>query len=435
MKTTVRKPLILAAKLLVAGGLLGYVLGKVHWHDYAVALSGRQMAVMASRPAGQAPAELKVPDGAGRAGRWVKVDRFRPILLRTPDGDEAAVIAARPDWEAPTEYRVQLPDGRRPWIEASAVDPGGIKVVQRGFRRTLASADRMLLAAAFALFGVPVIILAVRWWYLLRIQRIDIGLWESVRLTFLGTFFNFVVPGLVSGDLVKAWYASRHTDRKAAALLSVFVDRVVGLLEFAILPAVVMAVMFAVGVGDLRRLAVPAAMVAVVLASVAASLAVLLSPGLRRVLHLSKVIARLPLQRQIALAGQAATLYRRRLGALVKALGLTFGGQTIFITAIMLTGLSLALPVPWYQYFLYVPLIYIIAAVPISPGGLGVAEAFFVTFFSPAGAAPSEILALALMVRLIPMIWSLPGLVVALTGPKRPPAADIQAELDAPDGH
>jgi len=434
MKTTVRKSLILAAKLLVAGVLGWYVLGKVHWHDYAVTPAGAEVAVLASRPSGQPPVELKVLDGAGRTERWVKVDQFRPVLLRMPDGAEAAVIGARPDWEAPADFRIQLSDGRRLWIEASAVDPVGIRVIQRGFRRTLASADRMLLAAAFVLFGAPVIILAVRWWYLLRIQHIDISLWESVRLTFLGTFFNFVVPGSVSGDLVKAWYASRHTDRKAAALLSVFVDRVVGLLEFAVLPAAVMAVMFAAGVGDLERLAVPAAIVAAVLVAVVAALAVLLSPGLRRVLHLSKVIVRLPLQRQIALAAEAARLYRRRLGALVKALGLTFGGQTLFITAIMLTGFSLALPVPWYQYFLYVPLIYIIAAVPISPGGLGLAEAFFVTFFSPAGAAPSEILALALTVRLIPMIWSLPGLVVALTGPKRPPAAAIQAELDAPEG-
>ena len=67
------------------------------------------------------------------------------------------------------------------------------------------------------------------------------------------------------------------------------------------------------------------------------------------------------------------------------------------------------------------------------PGGLGVTETFYVTFFSSAagstGVAASQILALALVARLIPMLVSLPGLAVALTGPKLPKAAQMKAEL------
>ena len=40
-----------------------------------------------------------------------------------------------------------------------------------------------------------------------------------------------------------------------------------------------------------------------------------------------------------------------------------------------------------------------------------------------------EILALALLARLVPMFWSLPGVLVAVTGPKRPSSAEIEAEL------
>jgi uncharacterized membrane protein YbhN (UPF0104 family) len=182
-------------------------------------------------------------------------------------------------------------------------------------------------------------------------------------------------------------------------------------------------------IGWNERLYVPAAVVVVVLAAVTAGLSLLLSPGLRRALRLQGIISRLPLQHHIAVVGQAASLYRRRARALLKAIGITFSGQVFFIAAIMLAGMSLAIVVPWYQYFLYVPLIYIIAAVPISPGGLGLAETFYVTFLTPLGAAASEVLALAVVARLVPMIFSLPGVIVALKGARIPPPEQIQAEL------
>jgi hypothetical protein len=292
-----------------------------------------------------------------------------------------------------------------------------------------------VLLAAFMLSAVPVLVTSVRWWYLLRIQLINVPMWECIKLCLLGQFFSFVVPGTVSGDLVKAWYVARKTQRKGAVLVSVFVDRAVGLLEFAIMPVLVMIIMAAGNLGELSRFRTPAIMVGTVLVVVALSMALLLSHELRRLLRLNKLIARLPLQRHLAIVGEAAMQYRRQWGALLRALGMTFGSQIFFITAIYLAGRSLDLPVPVYQYFLYVPLIYIVAAVPISPGGLGVAETFYVTFFSPAGGdawqiSATQILALALIARLMPMIWSLPGLFVALRGPKLPDIDQMEAELE-----
>ncbi|KPK83898.1 MAG: hypothetical protein AMJ81_07095, partial [Phycisphaerae bacterium SM23_33] len=206
----------------------------------------------------------------------------------------------------------------------------GNQVLCRGLRSTITSANGYFLAAAFVLFVIPMLMLAVRWWYLLRILDIRLSFREAVRLTFLGTFFNFVIPGMVSGDVVKAYYVFKHTDRKAAALLSVFVDRVVGLLEFAVLPALVMAYMYAAG-ANTDRLLLPAVVVAVVLAGVVLSLAVLLSRPLRRALRLNRILSRLPWQPHLAVAAEAAELYRRRLTGLLKAMGITFVGQTVFL--------------------------------------------------------------------------------------------------------
>jgi len=430
MNRRVRKTLIFAAKVLVACGLLYYVLGKVHWWDYVVTTEGRGLRAYGTRVGPDGAVEVKVLDAEAGGYRWVGASEFRPVSLRTAEGRLAIVQKCRPDWRSPEDYRVRFADGEVGWVDADSFVANSAQPVRRGFVTTVRSARPALLAGAFLCFLVPVIFLSVRWWYLLRILRIRIPLWEAVRMTFLGNFFNYVVPGTVSGDLVKAYYVSRHTDSKAGVLVSVFVDRVVGLLEFAILPAAVMLVMW-LTVGWSDRLVLPALVVALVLAGVAVSLGLLLSPRLRQVLRFRRILSVLPLQRQVALIGQAAGLYRRRLGALAKALGITFGGQVFFITAIMLAGMSLALPVPWHQYFLYVPLIYIIAAVPISPGGLGLAETFYVTFLGQGGAAPSEILALAVVARLIPTILSLPGVAVAVKGAKLPPAEQMGAGVSA----
>ena len=314
------------------------------------------------------------------------------------------------------------------WNDYDVEIDGRIEHV-RGFETTIAQADPYLLAAATVCFLTPLFILAFRWWYLLRLQRIDISLREVVRLTFLGTFFNYVVPGAVSGDLVKAYYAAKHTDRKVAVLVSVFIDRALGLLEFVLLPAVVIAVMYAVGTDGTDRLGIPAIIVSSVLAVTIVTLAVLLSGRLRRFLRLGKIISRLPMQRYIVLAGEAVSLYGRRPGALTKAVGITFVGQTVFIIGIMLSAWSLGLDIAWYQFFLYIPIIYIIASVPISPGGLGVVEFFYLAFFAVGAVSESEVLALALVARFVPMFCSLPGLVVALTGPKLPRTEQIRAEL------
>jgi len=294
----------------------------------------------------------------------------------------------------------------------------------------VAGANWPLLAAATAGFLLPILTMSLRWWCLLRVQQIRLSARETIRLTFLGQFLGFVVPGMVSGDLVKAWYAFKHTDRKAAAVVSVFVDRAAGLAAFAVVPAAVMAVMIATGTPP-GELALPATVVSVVLGALAVVAVLLLSGRLRKALRLDRILARLPLQQQVKLTGEAVRLYGRRWPVVAAALGITFVGQAIFVTAILVAGLALAPQIPWYRYYIYVPLIYIIAAVPISPGGIGVTEACYVKFLAVGGVSDADAIVVAIAARVLPMLCSLPGLVVAVTGPKLPKAEQMQAEIGA----
>ena len=80
------------------------------------------------------------------------------------------------------------------------------------------------------------------------------------------------------------------------------------------------------------------------------------------------------------------------------------------------------------------PLIYIIGAVPLTPGGVGWIENWYVEFFRASPSGVSTILVLALLARLVPILWGLPGVIVAVTGVRLPGAESMQAELAAGDG-
>jgi uncharacterized protein (TIRG00374 family) len=389
MNRTARKTLILLAKAGIAIVLLAWVLGKVHWRDYVqVRADGRTYPVLADL------------GGLGKA--------------------PAIRIAAGPAWSSRPEVR---PAGD------FVPRPGGVEVVRPGFVTSLCRINVPLAALGALGFGASVVLTAMRWWILLKIQGIHIRPWESVRLTFLGQFFNAVVPGTVGGDLVKAYYVAKHTHKAAAVLVSVFVDRLFGLVGLAMVAAVMLAVVLATGIETFQRVRLPVTCVGVVLAAVAALLAFLFSGRFRRALRLERLYQRLPVARHFVAAGDAVQLYRRRLGSMTGTVLLTFAAHLGFVGFVALTGLSLSLPTAWYNYFVYVPLVYIIGSVPLTPGGVGWIENWYVKFFQTATCGASAIMVLALLARLIPVLWGLPGAVVAVTGSKVPAVDSMQAEL------
>ena len=87
-----------------------------------------------------------------------------------------------------------------------------------------------IFVAALVIYLISQLIFASRWYLLLWVQGIRISYWAAVRLMFLGLFYNNCLPSSVGGDLLRAWYVAKHTDKKVQAALSVFVDRVIGLI-------------------------------------------------------------------------------------------------------------------------------------------------------------------------------------------------------------
>jgi len=284
-----------------------------------------------------------------------------------------------------------------------------------------------LFAAALGVFVISQIIIALRWWLLLRTQSIFISFSAAVRLYLLGWFYNNVMPSSVGGDLIRLWYVTKHTDKKFEAALSVIVDRAIGLASTLII-AVFFYLLFIRNQGHKVPFGVKSfaqykwAFVCVLLAPLVIFCLLLSHQKGRGILkkawsHLSS--------HSVKVAGKLANafrLYRGKPLAIFGAFGLTVVLQLTTITAFWLLGVNIGVDVSIKYYYTVFTLAWVLGAIPISIAGTGVTEGslvgLFVTF---AGVEPEPAFALALCQRFVWLLASVPGAVIHLIGAHLPP--------------
>ena len=81
----------------------------------------------------------------------------------------------------------------------------------------------------------------------------------------------------------------------------------------------------------------------------------------------------------------------------------------IGILATYFTAQAFSIDVSIIYFFLFVPIISFLSLLPISANGIGVAEGSFVFFFDQVGVSTSEALLLALAMRVLMILVTLPG--------------------------
>lgn len=307
--------------------------------------------------------------------------------------------------------------------------------------KTFSKLNPVIFAAALGIFAICQIIVGLRWWLLLRTQSIFIAFWTAVRLHFLGLFYNNFMPGSVGGDLIRAWYVTRHTDKKFEAALSVFVDRAIGLLSTVII-AVFFYSFFLRGKGVVipsEKQQQQAFFVTVsecrwiifwVLAAI-----VLILCGLslhkqgRKILTKSWASIRVHSISIITRFKDAIVIYCSRPLAVLAVFVLTFFLQIITITGFWFLGQNMGIEASIKYYYVFFALTWVLGAVPVSIGGAVVVEGTLIYLFTHfAGVENAAAFTLALCQRLIWMLTSLPGAVIHLIGAHLPKDFFIDGE-------
>jgi uncharacterized protein (TIRG00374 family) len=253
-----------------------------------------------------------------------------------------------------------------------------------------------------------------RWQRLLGVAGCPTSWYDAARLTLLGMFFNLVVPGLTGGDVVKGVIAAKENPgRRADALVSVVVDRLIGLAVLVVLGATVLLV---AGQG-FAALRLP--LFAFLGAGVAAVL-LYASPLLRRTLRIDALLARMPFGDQLAALDRAALLYLRQPWELAVAAVLSLCNHVLIVLGVAALGSAFgATGVGLSDYLVVVPVANVVSALPVAPGGWGLGEYSFRFLFEMIGASGALGVAVSVTFRLCQLLYGLQGgLFLLLPGTK-----------------
>jgi uncharacterized membrane protein YbhN (UPF0104 family) len=243
-----------------------------------------------------------------------------------------------------------------------------------------------ILLSLFAQF-----ISTLRWKLLLPVT---LGIKKLFPLYMIGSFFNTILPGLIGGDAVKAFYLYQATGRGSLTLSSIFMDRYLGFVTLA----AICTIAFPFGYSYFQNSPVVWVLPVIVLTFIIASLLVF---GLR-------------LGKRIKILAEFYDYfhsYRNQKGIVIKALLISAFVQLSGIFAVYILALGIGEHVPFLACLIFLPLIIMFTALPISISGIGVREGAFVLFFGLIGIRPGVAIALSLSWFLATTTGSLLGLI------------------------
>lgn len=256
------------------------------------------------------------------------------------------------------------------------------------------------LAAAWVLFQFTLLLRSVRWRLLLNALHIGVPLGRLIYLYYVGIFFNTFLPSGFGGDAVKMVELARYSRQSSAAVGTVLVDRLTGIIVLFVMG--LLAWPFAYSALPQRE-----AMFLLV-----ASAGGLLASWLlfqRRLV--APVLHRLPRK----VAAKMETLYDAvhtcGTGALWQAIGVSVVFNLVLFAISALIALALDVQVPFLYFVVFMPLLSLSMLLP-SVGALGTREGAYVLLFGIAGVAEPSAIAMSLSFYLLNVLTGLVGIVL-----------------------
>jgi uncharacterized protein (TIRG00374 family) len=281
---------------------------------------------------------------------------------------------------------------------------------------SLASIPLIVVFGAFLVLGLGFAVSASRWTLCLENVGIELPWPTLFRYYMMGMFLSLFLPTSIGGDAFRVYAVGRGVKRLTAALFATVQERFLGLCGAVAASLAVMPLVGSVLPTPLLRSIVAFQLVAV-LATVFVLYPSLLSrlwvplaralSALRRTLpwmhsaqiaaHVDGVLARL---------GDLMRTRPRRVPILVAlsllpAVVISFAYELILRTIGVEVSLALLVMI--------VPLVWIVRVLPIAMGGIGIGEGAFVLLAVMAGMDREKAFAAALAVLAIQIAWSLIG--------------------------
>ncbi len=270
----------------------------------------------------------------------------------------------------------------------------------------------LALLVSIGLVGLAILINVIRWRLVLRVQGLELPARRATTISLVAHFFNSFLLGSTGGDLIKAYYAARETHhKKTEAVVTVFIDRLIGLGTMLIFACLMMLPNWSLLTQHKKLGALSGATLLMTLGCVSV-LSLAFWGGLSNVWPRAReVLRKLPKGAHLERSLDACRQFGRDKSFLMQAFLLSMVINVICVLQIVVLSQGMNVTIPPLALAVIVPIIICISALPITPSGLGVRENLFVLMLAvpEIGVVATKALSLSLLAFAGSLFWSLVG--------------------------
>ncbi len=210
---------------------------------------------------------------------------------------------------------------------------------------------------------------SLRWNILLRAQGIRISTGFLYQSTFIGYFYNNLLPSNIGGDFYRIYDVHKNKDVPLSKSLStVIIERFFGLICITVYFIITAFSLYSI----LRQSIV---LISIFLAIAFLLFSIIIRPKFFRIDRLFRRFKRLEkVEKKIISFNDAINAYKNKWPYLALGLTINFISQSLFMVLFYFVSLSLGLNLNFMTFVFVVPIIFVLTGIPISIGGLGVRE-------------------------------------------------------------
>jgi len=253
-------------------------------------------------------------------------------------------------------------------------------------------------------------IMALRWKLLLSYYHINASILKLLEILFVSNAVGYLLPSGLGTDIIRTYELSRNEGNSEKILASVFLDRVFGLISMILLALFASWYAYYSDQIDYKTPAI-ITFSALMLPIVFLAARFILSHGINKS-GSGKVFKKI------------STFYNKFISALHKTAMPTSGLCALIILSVsvqlirslmfVVIFIGMGVDIALIQYFIFIPVVFILMLIPISIGGLGVRESALYAFFGPLGLSIATCTVAGLVFHALQLIMIVPGLILLM---------------------
>jgi uncharacterized membrane protein YbhN (UPF0104 family) len=262
----------------------------------------------------------------------------------------------------------------------------------------LVSLDPTWALLAALLLLLQIVLIGWRWFLICRRMGIDVPFFPVLRFTLEGFFFNQALPSSIGGDAVRMMRLHGRTRQTRAAIESVILDRIVGLVSLALLIGLAWPILH--GLIPEQKIRAGFALI-VILGFVGAGVFLLLP-------LFSGALERLPIVADLIRLSRSAHGLVLKITVL-ELLAISLASQAVTGLVFWCLAEGLGLDLSFVHAVVLVPAALLVTLIPISVAGWGLREGTIVGLLSFAHVPAEGALALSILFGLLCLCVSVSG--------------------------